>query len=374
MPADQLPVRLPEDVVMDGVGSPIKKDPSFYETTCPTCGGKATRETDTMDTFFESSWYFARYASFDCHTGMVDERANYWLPVDQYIGGIEHAILHLLYARFFNKLMRDVGLLKNDEPFTNLLTQGMVLKEGTKMSKSKGNTVDPQALIDTYGADTARLFMMFAAPPEQSLEWADSGVEGAHRFLRRLWTFVATHLETGAVETYKTGELSAELKTLRRQLHQTIEKITDDYGRRQTFNTAIAAVMELMNAYGKVDGDDAVTRSVRQEVLENVTLLLSPIVPHICQALWAELRNDGVIEDAAWPSADQSAMVQDEVELVVQVNGKLRGSITVPKTMVKEAIEQHAVAQPFVQKFLEDGSTVRKIIVVPNKLVNIVVG
>ncbi len=374
VPADQLPVSLPEDVVMDGVGSPIKKDPGFYETTCPTCGGKATRETDTMDTFFESSWYFARYASFDCHTGMVDERANYWLPVDQYIGGIEHAILHLLYARFFNKLMRDVGLLKNDEPFTKLLTQGMVLKEGTKMSKSKGNTVDPQALIDTYGADTARLFMMFAAPPEQSLEWADSGVEGAHRFLRRLWTFVATHLETGTVEAYKTGKLSAELKTLRRQLHQTIEKITDDYGRRQTFNTAIAAVMELMNAYGKVDGDDAVTRSVRQEVLENVTLLLSPIVPHICQALWAELRSNGVIEDATWPSADQSAMVQDEVELVVQVNGKLRGSITVAKTMAKEAIEQHAIAQPFVQKFLEDGATVRKIIVVPNKLVNIVVG
>ncbi len=374
VPAEQLPVRLPEDVVMDGVGSPIKKDPSFYETTCPTCGGKATRETDTMDTFFESSWYFARYASFDCHTGMVDERANYWLPVDQYIGGIEHAILHLLYARFFNKLMRDVGLLKNDEPFTKLLTQGMVLKEGTKMSKSKGNTVDPQALIDTYGADTARLFMMFAAPPEQSLEWADSGVEGAHRFLRRLWTFVATHLENGAVEAYKSGELNTELKTLRRQLHQTVEKITDDYGRRQTFNTAIAAVMELMNAYGKVEGDDAVTRSVRQEVLENVTLLLSPIVPHICQALWAELRKDGVIEDATWPSADQSAMVQDEVELVVQVNGKLRGSITVAKTMAKEAIEQHAVAQPFVQKFLEDGATVRKIIVVPNKLVNIVVG
>jgi leucyl-tRNA synthetase len=216
--------------------------------------------------------------------------------------------------------------------------------------------------------------MMFAAPPEQSLEWADSGVEGAHRFLRRLWTFVATHLENGAVEGYKSGELNTELKTLRRQLHQTIEKITDDYGRRQTFNTAIAAVMELMNAYGKVEGDDAVTRSVRQEVLENVTLLLSPIVPHICQALWAELRKNSVIEDATWPSADQSAMVQDEVELVVQVNGKLRGSITVAKTMAKEAIEQHAVQQPFVQKFLEDGATVRKIIVVPNKLVNIVVG
>ena len=374
VPADQLPVRLPEDVVMDGVGSPIKKDPSFYETTCPTCGGKATRETDTMDTFFESSWYFARYASFDCHTGMVDERANYWLPVDQYIGGIEHAILHLLYARFFNKLMRDVGLLKNDEPFTNLLTQGMVLKEGTKMSKSKGNTVDPQELIDTYGADTARLFMMFAAPPEQSLEWADSGVEGAHRFLRRLWTFVATHLESGAVEAYKVGDLNPELKTLRRQLHQTIEKITDDYGRRQTFNTAIAAVMELMNAYGKVEGDDTVTRSVRQEVLENVTLLLSPIVPHICQTLWAELQKDGVIEDVDWPSADQSAMVQNEVELVVQVNGKLRGSITVAKTMAKEVIEQHAVAQPFVQKFLEDGASVRKILVVPKNLGMIGVG
>ncbi|MFZ9641845.1 MAG: leucine--tRNA ligase [Candidatus Methylopumilus sp.] len=374
VPADQLPVRLPEDVVMDGVGSPIKKDPSFYQTTCPTCGGDATRETDTMDTFFESSWYFARYASFDCHTGMVDERANYWLPVDQYIGGIEHAILHLLYARFFNKLMRDVGLLKNDEPFTNLLTQGMVLKEGTKMSKSKGNTVDPQALIETYGADTARLFMMFAAPPEQSLEWADSGVEGAHRFLRRLWSFVVTHLEAGAVAAYTQGDLSAELKNLRRQLHQTIAKITDDYARRQTFNTAIAAVMEMMNAYGKIEGDDAITRSVRQEVLENVTLLLSPIVPHICQALWAELRPNAVIEDAAWPNADASAMVQDEIELVVQVNGKLRGSITVAKTMAKEAIEQLAVAQPFVQKFLEDGATVRKIIVVPNKLVNIVVG
>ena len=374
VPAEQLPVRLPEDVVMDGVGSPIKKDPSFYETTCPTCGGKATRETDTMDTFFESSWYFARYASHDCNTGMVDERANYWLPVDQYIGGIEHAILHLLYARFFNKLMRDVGLLKNDEPFTNLLTQGMVLKDGTKMSKSKGNTVDPQELIDTYGADTARLFMMFAAPPEQSLEWADSGVEGAHRFLKRLWTFVATHVESGKVEAYQSGELNGELKALRRQLHQTIEKITDDYGRRQTFNTAIAAVMELMNAYSRVEGNDAATRSVRQEVLENVTLLLSPIVPHICQALWAELRGGAVIEDAAWPNADQSAMVQDEVELVVQVNGKLRGSITVAKAMAKEAIEQHAVAQPFVQKFLDDGATVRKIIVVPNKLVNIVVG
>ncbi|MBU3644796.1 MAG: leucine--tRNA ligase [Candidatus Methylopumilus sp.] len=376
VPAEQLPVVLPEDVVMDGVGSPIKKDASFYNTTCPTCGAAATRETDTMDTFFESSWYFARYASHDCNTGMVDERANYWLPVDQYIGGIEHAILHLLYARFFNKLMRDAGLIKNDEPFTNLLTQGMVLKDGSKMSKSKGNTVDPQALIDDYGGDTARLFMMFASPPELSLEWADSGVEGAHRFLRRLWSFVHQHLEQGACEAYQPamGELNATLKTLRRQLHQTISKVADDYARRHAFNTAIAAVMELMNAYAKVDGKDAITRAIRQEVLENCVLMLSPIVPHICQSLWAELRAGAYIGDAAWPEADASAMEQDEVELVVQVNGKLRGNITVAKTAGKEEIEQLALAQDFVKKFMPEGTSVRKIIVVPNKLVNIVVG
>jgi len=374
VPAEQLPVVLPEDVVMDGVGSPIKKDPSFYDTTCPTCAGKAKRETDTMDTFFESSWYFARYASHDCANAMLDARANYWLPVDQYIGGIEHAILHLLYARFFNKLMRDAGLIQNDEPFTNLLTQGMVLKDGSKMSKSKGNTVDPQQLIDHYGADTARLFMMFAAPPEMSLEWADSGVEGAHRFLRRLWSFVYQHIQLGACQAYQAGELSAELKVLRRQLHQTISKVSDDYGRRHAFNTAIAAVMELMNSYAKVEGDDAMTRAVRQELLENVVLLMSPIVPHICQALWAELRSDIHITQAAWPEADASAMVQDEVELVVQVNGKLRGNITVAKSASQADIEQLALAQEFVKKFMPEGTAVRKIIVVPNKLVNIVVG
>ncbi len=374
VPAEQLPVVLPEDVVMDGVGSPIKKDPGFYETSCPSCGGKATRETDTLDTFFESSWYFARYASFDSQTAMADERANYWLPVDQYIGGIEHAILHLLYARFFNKLMRDVGLLKNDEPFTNLLTQGMVLKDGSKMSKSKGNTVDPQELIDTYGADTARLFMMFAAPPEQSLEWSDAGVEGAHRFLKRLWKAVCDHVELGTVAAYTTGELSAELKNLRRQLHLTIEKVTDDYGRRHSFNTAISSVMELMNALAKTEGSDAVTRAVRQEVLQNVALLLSPIVPHICQALWSELCPHSHILDTAWPTADQSAMVQDSIEYVSQVNGKLRGSITVAKTESRENIEKLALEQPCVQKFIEENMTVRKIIVVPNKLVNVVVG
>ena len=373
VPAEQLPVVLPEDVVMDGVGSPIKKDPNFYETTCPSCGGKATRETDTLDTFFESSWYFARYASFDCNTAMADTRANYWLPVDQYVGGIEHAILHLLYARFFNKLMRDVGLLKNDEPFTNLLTQGMVLKDGSKMSKSKGNTVDPQALIDTYGADTARLFMMFAAPPEQSLEWADSGVEGANRFLRRLWKAVYDHVELGQIAAYTQGELTAELKAIRLQLHLTIEKVADDYGRRHSFNTAISSVMELMNALAKIEGTDEVTRSVRQEVLQNVALLLSPIVPHICQAIWAELCPHSHILDAGWPVADKSAMVQDSVEYVIQVNGKLRGSITVAKTENKETLEKLALQQPFVQKFIAENMTVRKVIVVPNKLINVVV-
>ncbi|BCM25790.1 leucine--tRNA ligase [Methyloradius palustris] len=374
VPADRLPVVLPEDVVMDGVGSPIKKDPSFYETTCPTCGGKATRETDTLDTFFESSWYFARYASYDCDTAMVDERANYWLPVDQYVGGIEHAILHLLYARFFNKLMRDAGLLKNDEPFTNLLTQGMVLKDGAKMSKSKGNTVDPQALIDQYGADTSRLFMMFAAPPEQSLEWSDAGVEGAHRFLRRLWKAVFEHVEQGLVSSSIVGELNAELKTLRRQLHQTIEKITDDYARRHSFNTAIASVMELMNALAKIESNDPQTRALRQESLEAAVLLLSPIVPHISEALWTELKPGSSILDASWPSVDASALVQDEIELVIQVNGKLRGSLTVSRTTEKAEIEKQVVIQPCVQKYLEDGATVRKIIVVPNKLINVVVG
>src|SRR5450830_1204312 len=377
VPAEQLPVVLPEDVVMDGVGSPIKKDPSFYETTCPTCGGKATRATNTLDTFFESSWYFARYASFDSNTAMVDERANYWLPVDQYVGGIEHAILHLLYARFFNKLMRDAGLIKNDEPFINLLTQGMVLKDGTKMSKSKGNTVDPQELIDLYGADTARLFMMFAAPPEQSLEWADSGVEGANRFLRRLWKAVYDHVTIGGTTAYKavdfSGDLTTELKNIRLQLHQTIEKVADDYARRHSFNTAISSVMKLMNALTKIEGTDIVTRQVRQEVLQNVALLLSPIVPHICQAIWAELCPASHILEAGWPMADQSAMVQDTVDYVIQVNGKLRGSITVEKTESKETLEKLALEQPFVQKFIAENMTVRKVVVVPNKLINIVV-
>lgn len=381
VPADQLPVTLPEDVVMDGIGSPIKKDPDFYETTCPTCGEPATRETDTLDTFFESSWYFARYASPDCDTAMVDERANHWLPVDQYIGGIEHAILHLLYARFFNKLMRDAGLINNDEPFTNLLTQGMVLKDGAKMSKSKGNTVDPQALIDEYGADTARLFMMFAAPPEQSLEWSDTGVEGANRFLRRIWKATYEHVESGITQAFSAKDdannLNAELKALRFQTHATIEKVTDDISRRHSFNTAIAAVMELMNVYSKTKCEDssqqAAYQSVKQECLQSIALLLSPIVPHICEALWSALCPDSQLNDIQWPAADKQALVQDEIEYIVQVNGKLRAKMTVSKTESKENLEKLAQQQPSVLKYLENG-TIRKIIVVPNKLVNIVVG
>ncbi len=416
VPADQLPVVLPEDVKID-VGSPIKKMPSFYETTCPKCGGKAERETDTMDTFVESSWYYARYTGPDNDKSMLDGRAKYWLPVDQYIGGIEHAILHLLYARFFHKLMRDVGLVECNEPFTRLLTQGMVVaptfyRDGSdgkkqwinpadvdlalddkgrptgatlkadgqpviiggteKMSKSKNNGVDPQAIIDQYGADTARLFMMFAAPPDQQLEWSDAGVEGAFRFLKRLWKAVHDHVEQGVVASYAGGELNAELKALRFQLHSAIQKVSDDYGRRQQFNTAIAAVMELMNALGKVNGNDATTRAVMQEALEAVVRLLAPIVPHICHALWSELKPGSCLGSAAWPEVDQAALVQDEIELMIQVNGKLRGSITVSKDAAKDAIEQLALANPNVRKFME-GKPAKKVIVVPGKLVNVVV-
>ncbi|NOQ88002.1 MAG: leucine--tRNA ligase, partial [Gammaproteobacteria bacterium] len=290
VPEDQLPVVLPEDVEYgDDVGSPIKKMPEFYETTCPECGGKAERETDTFDTFFESSWYYARFACPDAEA-MLDERAKYWAPVDQYIGGIEHAVLHLLYARFFHKLMRDEGLLDSDEPFKNLLTQGMVLKDGSKMSKSKGNTVDPQALIEKYGADTVRLFILFAAPPEQSLEWNDEGVDGAARFLKRLWKLVATHVaQQSTITALNVDDLSSEQKNIRRKYHETVAKVSDDIGRRHTFNTAIAAVMELMNDLAKFDDDSAQGCAVVREAIEGIVLLLSPIVPHITQQLWNDL-------------------------------------------------------------------------------------
>ncbi len=418
VPDEQLPVVLPEDVVPDGAGSPLAKMPEFYETACPQCGGKARRETDTMDTFVESSWYYARYASPHCSTGMVDKQAaQHWLPVDQYIGGIEHAILHLLYARFFHKLMRDEGLVPGDEPFRNLLTQGMVVaptfyREGEdgkkwwinpaevdvetdakgravgaklkadgkpviiggteKMAKSKNNGVDPQAIIDQYGADTARLFMMFASPPEQSLEWSDAGVEGAFRFLKRIWKAAHDHVDIGVVSPYKSGELSPAAKALRLQLHQTIQKVDDDMGRRKTFNTAIAANMELLNALAKFDERTPAARAVVQEALEAITLMLNPIVPHVCQALWSELRPGTHMLDQPFPVADPSALVQDEIDMVIQVNGKLRGNMMVAKSADRATLERLALAHPAIEKHLA-GAVPKKIVIVPGRLINLVV-
>jgi len=372
VPEDQLPVVLPEDIEYgDDVGSPIKKMPEFYETSCPQCGSKAERETDTFDTFFESSWYYARFACADAES-MLDARAKYWTPVDQYIGGIEHAVLHLLYARFFHKLMRDEGLVDSDEPFKQLLTQGMVLKDGSKMSKSKGNTVDPQPLIEKYGADTVRLFILFAAPPEQSLEWSDEGVDGASRFLKRLWKLVYTYSNSQHANIkLDVASLSSEQKNIRRKLHETIAKVTDDVGRRHTFNTAIAAVMELINELSKFDDDSEQGNAVDREAIESIILLLSPIVPHISQQLWNELGHDELTADMAWPQCDESALVRDEVELVVQVNGKLRSKINVAANADNESIEAAALADEKIVSNLE-GKTVRKVIVVPGRLVNIV--
>jgi len=372
VPEKDLPVVLPEDIEFEGVGSPIKKMPEFYETACPSCGGKAERETDTFDTFMESSWYYARYASAGNDEVMLDERANYWLPVDQYVGGIEHAILHLLYARFFNKLMRDVGLTTNDEPFKNLLTQGMVLKDGIKMSKSKGNTVDPQGLIEQYGADTARLFMMFAAPPEQSLEWSDAGVEGASRFLKRLWRLAFDHVEAGNTVALDKNALNEAQKSMRRITHETIAKVGDDIGRRFMFNTAIASVMELINTLMKFKDNSEQGRAVMQESLQAIVLLLSPIVPHITHEIWEVLDHDRSLLDHAWPEVDETALVKDSLQIIVQVNGKLRSRIEVPASASKDEIEAAAISDENVKRFTDDKQVV-KVIVVPGKLVNIVI-
>ena len=370
VPADDLPVVLPTDVALEGVGSPLNKLDSFTKTNCPRCGQAAERETDTFDTFMESSWYYARYASAGNNSVMLDDEANYWLEVDQYVGGIEHAILHLLYARFFHKLLRDEGLVTSDEPFKRLLTQGMVLKDGTKMSKSRGNTVDPQKLIDRYGADTVRLFSMFAAPPEQSLEWSDSGVEGANRFLRRLWRMVSEHIGRGPVADIEISELDKAQKNLRRKTHETIGKVDDDYGRRQTFNTAIAAVMELCNEVSKLDTSSANGLAVEREALQAALLLLCPIVPHATEHLWRELCGEDIIL-ARWPLVDTAALSRDELEIVVQVNGKVRAKLSVAVDADKETLEAAALAEENVMRFIEE-KTVRKVIVVPGKLVNVV--
>ncbi len=427
VPDDQLPVVLPENVVPDGAGSPLAKMPEFYQTTCPKCGGKARRETDTMDTFVESSWYYARYASPNCTTGMVGKQAaQQWLPVDQYIGGIEHAILHLLYARFFHKLMRDEGLVQGDEPFKNLLTQGMVIaptfyREETngrklwinpadvdvktdergrpvgatlradgqpviiggteKMAKSKNNGVDPQAIIDQYGADTARLFMMFAAPPDQQLEWSDSGVEGAYRFLRRIWNFANTHSPKGSNLNlqFNWGDAALSIKEWRREIHVIFKQADYDFGKNQ-FNTVASAGMKILNALERVpnarEGNPGVDVEAALFVIAEgfsiLLRLLSPIAPHITQTLWEELGYGDDILTAPWPEVDEAALVQDEIELVIQVNGKLRGSLRVAKDADKATLEQLALAHEAVQKQLAGGAA-KKIIVVPGRLINVVI-
>lgn len=381
VPEKDLPVVLPEKVAFDGVGSPIKKMPEFYQTVCPKCHAPAERETDTFDTFMESSWYYARFACPDNPEKMFDDRADYWLSVDQYIGGIEHAILHLLYARFFHKMMRDLKLIKHDEPFTRLLTQGMVLKDGAKMSKSLGNTVDPQDLIEQYGADTIRLFLMFAAPPEQSLEWSDTGVEGAFRFLKRLWQAVFQHVTLGVVSinfNSLTQPLTDAQKNLRRLSHETIQKVSDDMGRRHTFNTAIAAMMELLNAIQKFDSksDNKDTQNINQMVvqegLEALVLMLSPITPHITHALWKTLGHEKIVVDATWPVLDNSVLTKDTQEVVVQVNGKVRAKMTVPVNTAAKALEKLALEHENVRRFIED-KEILKVIVIQNKLINVVV-
>ena len=372
VPEKDLPVTLPRDVVLDGSQSPLVAHPTFSNVACPTCGKDARRETDTFDTFMESSWYFARFASSKSES-MLDASANYWLPVDHYIGGIEHAILHLLYARFYTKLLRDEGLIVCDEPFKRLLTQGMVLKDGSKMSKSKGNTVDPQGLIAQYGADTVRLFIMFAAPPEQSLEWSDSGVEGAFRFLKRLWKQAYLHSESvGDLVVMNKITLTEEQQAVRRQVHQTIQKVSHDMGERIIFNTAIAANMELVNTLSKFTDMSDNGKVIRQEALEAIVLMLAPIVPHICHQLWQDLGHQEAVVRAPWPKVDVSALEQDIIEIVIQVNGKLRSKISVSATVSSDELQTLALNDDYIMRFIE-GKPLKKVIVVPKKLVNIVV-
>jgi leucyl-tRNA synthetase len=376
VPEKDLPVTLPVDVAFTGEGgSPLAKMESFVNVECPICGIAARRETDTMDTFVQSSWYFLRYCCPDLLDGPLDRtKVDYWMSVDQYIGGIEHAVMHLLYARFFTKVLRDMGYIACDEPFINLLTQGMVIKDGAKMSKSKGNVVDPDALIRKYGADTARLFSLFAAPPEKDLDWSDQGVDGSFRFLNRVWKLVHDKFElvnrAGCVDI---SALTAEERTLRRTVHKTIRKVTEDLEERFHFNTAIAAVMELLNTLQSTELSSPQHGAVMREALETMVLLLAPFVPHISEELWRSLGHTELLSSSAWPEYDRSAVVDEEVLVVVQVNGKLRSKITLPAGTDEETLKAKALADEKVQPFLE-GVQVRKIICVPGKLVNIVVG
>ena len=365
---ENLPIKLPENITIDDSGSPLNKLKSFLECICPKCGKEAHREADTLDTFFESSWYFARYTSYDQDKKMLDERSNYWLPVDYYIGGIEHAILHLLYARFFSRLLFDLKLSNTKEPFTKLLTQGMVLKGGTKMSKSKGNTVDPKQLIDKYGADTARLFVMFAAPAEQSLEWSDTGIEGSHRFLKKLWRAVYEFKNSKHISKKYIYE-----DDLRFKLNATIEKVTDDLERRTSFNTAISSVMELINTLNKSDIEGSISIQLKKEVLEKTLLLLNPFVPHITKYLWEELNPKMIFEEQNWPKVDATALIKQEVNLVIQVNGKLRANMIISIDDSEEKIKKDVMMHDSVAKYISSGSEIKKIIYIKNKLINIVI-
>ena len=369
---ENLPVTLPEEVEFDGVHSPLKTMSEFYEVNDG--GMPLVRETDTFDTFMESSWYYARFCSSDSDNAMLDERVKYWLPVDLYIGGIEHAILHLLYARFYHKLLRDEGLLEGNEPFKRLLTQGMVLNDGAKMSKSLGNTVDPEEMIQNYGADTVRLFMMFTSPPEQSLEWSDTAINGSYRFLKKLWKLIKTHQDSikDVSEISKNDGFNEDQNKLRRKTHQTISKVTDDIGRRYTFNTAIAAVMELVNEVSAFNVNDELDRQVIKEAIESILLLLSPIVPHICHQLWLDINHDQPIIDAEWPQFDSSLLKSETSLIVIQVNGKLRSKLEVDASISEEELKSMALSDEKVIGFIE-GNEIKKIIVIPEKLVNIVV-
>ncbi|MEK7377988.1 MAG: leucine--tRNA ligase [Candidatus Binatota bacterium] len=378
VPEGELPVVLPKDVEFSGEGgSPLARLPEFFKASCPKCGGPARRETDTMDTFVESSWYFARYACPDEQDAPLDKaRVAYWMPVDQYIGGIEHAVLHLLYARFFTKVLRDLGWIALGEPFTNLLTQGMVIKDGAKMSKSKGNVVDPDFLIERYGADTARLFALFAAPPEKDLDWSDQGVEGAYRFLTRLWRFVSQYRDAlaSAASDLDPKELSPTLRELRRQIHRTIKKVTDDIEGRFHFNTAIAAVMELFNALSLAGKDESVWQDGTPLIkggVETLVVLLYPFVPHMASELWESLGHRNSLEEIRWPGYSEEALEEERWLIVVQVDGRVRGRITVPADASNEFIEAEALADPKVKGFLH-GKEIQRVIQVPRRLVNIV--
>jgi len=370
---ENLPVELPENVSFSGVQSPIKSMKEFIESVDPISNEIYQRETDTFDTFMESSWYYARFCCPDNHEKMLDERANYWLPVDLYIGGIEHAILHLLYARFYHKLLRDEGLVEVGEPFKRLLTQGMVLNGGSKMSKSMGNTVDPEEMINNYGADTVRLFMMFAAPPEQSLEWSDKAVNGAYRFLRKFWTMVLNRIDdiSNVDDIDPDDFFNDSQKELRKETHKTIAKVSDDIGRRYTFNTAIAAIMSLSNRVSRYQIDTDLDRKVVREALESMVLLLSPIVPHICNHLWTELGHQTAVVNELWPTFNEDLMVDATLEIVIQINGKLRARLNVAANIDEETLKELAFNEPKIAKLIAE-QTIKKTIVVPGKLINIV--